>query len=583
MVLIVIFPAEPLQHRSTIKVAIAPPSRTGAPGCDPTVRSRPQVRETRLQAVNGRRVERRPAQLGRIQRGARHRRQARRRDAIAARVLRQQGEEGLEQQRPLVEHAAGVGHGDVRLRRNVELVVDRIDDALELAGRPMKQFHGLRIACRGRSRDQRRQRRDVAAAGTAIAVDGRAHVEVGLETEVLPHQVIPRTTRRMAIGHARKQTQGLARHPVGRALVAEQFAPAARARRSPAVLAITDGAGAGDQVDAVLAGDRAAPAARRIIAAAVTSGRERRRRRRVELGEKPAILAIGRQTEEGEIHTRGRHRAAVQRRADAAPEQAAQRIPAHLKVVRRAFDVRAQHPAHLVDEQKRRLAAAAVDPEIRSHAPPRQGWIETPLTTRLTVPAALGLSGLSLSDSERIRAIDCAKTAYGRQSTRSENSAASRAASSAAPSTTLSSLCVSPGRAHSVITRPATPSRRNSAIRSQSYCRVYSSLLANTTTSVRAFKMVFGPCRKPKGESAATTTLPSVSSSILSAASRASPLSSLLPRYTARSNPEPTRSCSKGRLCGSTRAAARSSMRVRVRPPRTAPKASAPASTMPVK
>ena len=46
----------------------------------------------------------------------------------------------------------------------------------------------------------------------------------------------------------------------------------------------------------------------------------------------------------------------------------------------------------------------------------------TPLTTRLTVPAAFGLSGVSPRDNERSSAIDCANTANGRHSSRSDKS-----------------------------------------------------------------------------------------------------------------------------------------------------------------
>ena len=94
---------------------------------------------------------------------------------------------------------------------------------------------------------------------------------------------VERPARRAPVAHAREQVHALARDPVGGALVADQLAPAAAARLSARVLAVGHRARAGDDADAIGAGERARPAANHVVAAAIARRVEQRRRHRVEL------------------------------------------------------------------------------------------------------------------------------------------------------------------------------------------------------------------------------------------------------------------------------------------------------------
>ena len=199
-----------------------------------------------------------------------------------------------------------------------------------------------------------------------------------------------------SVAHARVGVEAAHGDPVRRAFVGKRLAPAAGARRGAAALAVADRAGAGDDVDAVGAGQRAGPAADHVVVAGVAVVAEDRR------AERPAAA---------------RWRGCPRRR------RAGRRTRSRCR--RRRCRLRCQHLAHArgQDRRARRRGRPAGGRWCRA-APRRAGgrrhrsarsasWFRrrrrrgsnralvmrpartdrTPWTTRLTVPAWLGLSG----------------------------------------------------------------------------------------------------------------------------------------------------------------------------------------------
>src|SRR5262249_60078057 len=83
-----------------------------------------------------------------------------------------------------------------------------------------------------------------------------AEIEIDGKPKRFPEHGMQRSLGQAAVAHAREQVEALHRDPVGGALVAEELAPAARARGLAAAFAIADRAGAGDDVDSVFAAER---------------------------------------------------------------------------------------------------------------------------------------------------------------------------------------------------------------------------------------------------------------------------------------------------------------------------------------
>jgi len=184
---------------------------------------------------------------------------------------------------------------------------------------------------------------------------------------------VQRAARGATIAHAREEPQAFAREPVGRTLVAEQLAPAARPRTAPGVLAIRDGTGAGDDVDAIRARKRACPTAHHVVPATVAACGKRRSRRGIESRLQRSILAVCRHSEEGERQLRRRNTGLLQRAADAARQHCLECLETDLEMIGGALGVRAEHLPLFVDEKKERLASAPIDAEISLHGLPPYG------------------------------------------------------------------------------------------------------------------------------------------------------------------------------------------------------------------
>ena len=103
-------------------------------------------------------------------------------------------------------------------------------------------------------RNQRRQACDLGARASAFAIYLRAHVQVAGQVQVVIHDGVQRAFRQPAIAHFRIHIQAAHGDPVGAAFIAQQIAPAAGACAIAEALAIAHRAGAGDQVDAICAG-----------------------------------------------------------------------------------------------------------------------------------------------------------------------------------------------------------------------------------------------------------------------------------------------------------------------------------------
>ena len=169
------------------------------------------------------------------------------------------GAERVHHRRRVVEHAAAVRHGHGFVRRHAERAVRRDDAVDELARAAREDRGGFGITGPGRLVHETGELRERVAAVRARAVNARAQVQVVLEAEAFTHQPMERAARGAPVAHAREQVHALARDPVGRALVADQLAPAAAARLATRVLAVSHRAGARDDADPVGAG-RASPA-----------------------------------------------------------------------------------------------------------------------------------------------------------------------------------------------------------------------------------------------------------------------------------------------------------------------------------
>ena len=103
------------------------------------------------------------------------------------------------------------------------------------------------------------------------------------------------------------------------------------------------------------------------------------------------------------------HLALSERAPYSSGEHPAKLIQSDLDIVRRTFEMRGEHPPRLVDQYESGVSASAVDAEEGFHEGKGNGWMDTPWTTRFTVPAAFGRSGVSPSEIDRSSASVCAK------------------------------------------------------------------------------------------------------------------------------------------------------------------------------
>ena len=107
-----------------------------------------------------------------------------------------------------------------------------------------------------------------------------------------------------------------------RALVAEQFAPAATARGTVA-LAVADGTRAGDDADSIAAEQRARPAANHVVAAGIPAGRQASFWKPAQCLDQGAILAIGGQPKKAKSRSATRSAAL----ANTLPTASASKVP----------------------------------------------------------------------------------------------------------------------------------------------------------------------------------------------------------------------------------------------------------------
>src|SRR5262249_17350418 len=136
----------------------------------------------------------------------------------------------------------------------------------------------------------------------------------------------------------------------------------------------------------------------------------------------PAVFPVRRQSEKRKGNVFWRNPRLSAGGMDATGEHLAHLFKPNLEIVSGPFRMRCERAPRLINEKKRRLGSASINTEVSSHTFSRQGWMETPFTTRLTVPAALGSSGLTPNDSERSNARDWPNMAQGRHNSRSATS-----------------------------------------------------------------------------------------------------------------------------------------------------------------
>ncbi len=175
-----------------------------------------------------------------------------------------------------------------------------------------------------------------------------------------------------------------------------------------------------------------------------------------------------------------------------------------------------------------RLGAPAVDAEIQARAA-HSGWMVTPLTTRLTVPELLGWSGVLPSDKRAVKCVELTAHDVGKYSSPSPAVGQMRHVQV--------SPCVDNVQGLRRDGDDAAGQSRPSAVRAADRDR-------NGGCTDRWKRTRTPACRgsrwsSGRGESRAAnrrrpTTLPSVNSNSFNAASRASALKPLLPRYTTR-------------------------------------------------
>ncbi len=203
--------------------------------------------------------------------------------------------EGPQDQRPRVEDAAGIGE------RNgfVGLEFERPRTAPAMAASSRAASSNIRMAETSPSCAARVTSWDMAAMRPrSCAVMTLAHRSRSvLRSSDALNVAWSGPLQLAAVTHARKDVEALHRDPVGRAFIAEDLAPAPGARGLAAALAITDRAGSGDDVDSVLAAERAGPGADHVVAAAIAAMPEQRLRHGIEQRLRRAVFAVGGKTE----------------------------------------------------------------------------------------------------------------------------------------------------------------------------------------------------------------------------------------------------------------------------------------------
>ena len=229
-----------------------------------------------------------------------------------------------------------------------------------------------------------------------------------------------RPARDATVAHAREQVHALARDPVGRALVADQLAPAAAARLPARVLAVGHRARARDDADAVGAGERARPAADHVVAAAVargveqlaTASRPARRSSRC-----PRRRRAGRRTQRRCRPARGTARRASRgcprcRRGTRGRDAVGQVVDARADVARRAASPSPSMSAY---------AVLVPPPSTPRYIAPRSvpGMDRHALHDAIDVPAGFGRSGVRPSASDCRSAKLCATIAWSSAISRS--------------------------------------------------------------------------------------------------------------------------------------------------------------------
>ena len=149
--------------------------------------------------------------------------------------------------------------------------------------------------------DRRGQGGDLAA----VALPGVDHqaddVEITADLEAVLHHLVQRAVRQPAVAHPGERVEALGGNPIRRSLVAEEFTPAADPVADALALAVGHRPGSADDVDAVLAGERAGPAAHHVVVAAVPVVAEHASRNRVELLDVAAGLAVAGKPEERRV------------------------------------------------------------------------------------------------------------------------------------------------------------------------------------------------------------------------------------------------------------------------------------------
>src|SRR6185312_1447838 len=335
-------------------------------------------------------------------------RQEGRDEPILSRPLPQLRLEQLAQAVARLEETAGGGYRDADCSGNLQMPTHGVDDVRELPRCALEQpERGSVPVCRC-CRDDLRELREPAAIGDILAVDRGTEIEIALQSEVPPYMLIQGPARLAAVAHAREQSESLARQPVRRPFVAEELAPATRAGAAAGVFPVCDRASARYDVDAIAACESARPAADHVIVAAVPPVRQSLQGCRIQSRQQRAVFSVCRQSQKRVAEILCAHLALAQGMRYATPEHVTQSIEPDFQIVGRAFPMRGQHAPRLVDQHKTGLGAAPIDTKKGLHEEVGKGWMDTPWTTRFTVPAAFGMSGDSPSDSDRRSASVCA-------------------------------------------------------------------------------------------------------------------------------------------------------------------------------